>query len=90
MRLHEERYITSKKARSAVRLAINDFKDTIRAVMAIAGLAEKVRFERQMDDLDYLYADILERMKKSRAPVGAEKTQAPEPDDVQDEEPCGG
>jgi hypothetical protein len=66
-----------KKAKSAVRHGITDMQQTLRAVMAIVGLGERVRFERQIEDLDYLYDDIIERLETVREPelrVGREHT----------------
>ena len=55
-----------KKAKSAVRRGITDMQDTLRTVMAIVGLGERVRFERQIEDLDYLYDDIIRRLETVR------------------------
>ena len=63
--------ITTMKAKNAVRRAIQDMKDTIRAVSALLGFGERVRFERQIEDLDYLQADIMRRIDTSREPAAA-------------------
>ena len=60
------RYITTMKAKRAVRGAIDDFTATIRSVMKLGTFPEKVRFERQIQDLEFICDDIMRRLDKEK------------------------
>ena len=66
--------ISVQKAKAAVRRAFEDHRDAIEKVAAISGLADRVRFARQLEDLDWLYDEIMRRMDKVREPAGVKET----------------
>ena len=61
--------ISVQKAKAAVRRAFEDHRDAIQKVAAISGFADKVRFARQLEDLDWLYDEIMRRMDRVREPA---------------------
>ena len=61
------------KAKAAVRRAFEDHRDAIEKVAAISGFADKVRFARQLEDLDWLYDEIMRRMDRVREPAGVKE-----------------